>query len=487
MEPFNIVDLIENNPITKLSTTYQNTLLTKIKAKFTETEQQLFVASFYGFLKYDSNTDFVIDLDDVWKWVGFAQKVKATVLLEKHFIMDKDYTKSLSQAGKQSDHTRGGHNKEIFMLNVATFKRFCLKAGTKKADEIHEYYVKLEETLHEVVQEESTELKTQLEQKTILLENTEKTVEKIREKTLVEQFGRNTQCVYYGSIDNVSDTNERLLKFGNSNNLAGRVSQHKETYSNFRLLNAFKVENKLQVENKMKEHPLFAERQRTITIKSKNYIELLSMNGLTFTILDKTIRDIILSSECNPENFKKVLEENKRLKKVIESHDQFNNMNELVLLRAENKNLKIENLRIIKKYNKGAPTFSSPASTFTFEPDSEYDSEYESEPETVTKKEVENYGIVINEIRTKRRDKSDDGFFHIDGRVYKLLEGTRSDVWNGNAYKTSGGLIKNDLLVNKDGKIVSKSKSIEGTINNKLDVVNQRKRDRIKATTGATL
>ena len=487
MEPFNIVDLIENNPITKLSTTYQNTLLTKIKAKFTETEQQLFVASFYGFLKYDSNTDFVIDLDDVWKWVGFAQKVKATVLLEKHFIMDKDYTKSLSQAGKQSDHTRGGHNKEIFMLNVATFKRFCLKAGTKKADEIHEYYVKLEETLHEVVQEESTELKTQLEQKTILLENTEKTVEKIREKTLVEQFGRNTQCVYYGSIDNVSDTNERLLKFGNSNNLAGRVSQHKETYSNFRLLNAFKVENKLQVENEMKEHPLFAERQRTITIKSKNYIDLLSMNGLTFTILDKTIRDIILSSECNPENFKKVLEENKRLKKVIESHDQFNNMNELVLLRAENKNLKIENLRIIKKYNKGAPTFSSPASTFTFEPDSEYDSEYESEPETVTKKEVENYGIVINEIRTKRRDKSDDGFFHIDGRVYKLLEGTRSDVWNGNAYKTSGGLIKNDLLVNKDGKIVSKSKSIEGTINNKLDVVNQRKRDRIKATTDATL
>jgi hypothetical protein len=472
MDPFNIVDLIENNPITKLSTTYQNTLLTKIKAKFTETEQQLFVASFYGFLKYDANTDFVIDLDDVWKWVGFAQKVKATVLLEKHFIMDKDYTKSLSQVGKQSDHTRGGHNKEIFMLNVATFKRFCLKAGTKKADEIHEYYIKLEETLHEVVQEESTELKTQLEQKTILLENTEKTVEKIREKTLLEQFGRNTQCVYYGSIDNVSDTNERLLKFGNSNNLAGRVSQHKETYSNFRLLNAFKVENKLQVENEMKEHPLFAERQRTITIKSKNYIELLSMNGLTFTILDKTIREIILSSECNPENFKKVLEENKRLKKVIESHDHFNNMSELVLLRAENKNLKIENLRIIKKYNKGGPT-----STFTFEPDSDSDSD--SEPETVTEKEVENYGIVINEIRTKRRDKSDDGFFHIDGHTYEILEGTRNDVWNGKAYKTAGGLIKKDLLVNKDGKIVSKSKSIEGTINNKLDVVNERKRLRI--------
>ena len=479
MDPFNIVDLIENNPITKLSTTYQNKLLTKIKTKFTETEQQLFVASFYGFLKYDANTDFVIDLDDVWKWVGFAQKVKATVLLEKHFIMDKDYTKSLTQVGKQSDHIRGGHNKEIFMLNVATFKRFCLKAGTKKADEIHEYYIKLEEILHEVVQEESNELKTQLEQttivleqttivleqKTILLEKTEKISDKIREKTLLEQFGRNTQCVYYGSIDNVSGTNERLLKFGNSNNLAGRVSQHKETYSNFRLLNAFKVDNKLQVENEMKEHPLFAERQRTITIKSKNYIELLSMNGLTFTILDKTIRDIIY--------------EKKRLTKIIESHDQFNNMNELILLRSENKHLKIENLRIIKKYNKRTPTFTSPASTFTFEPHSDPDSESDSEPETVTEKEVENYGIVINQIRTKRRDKSDDGFFHIDGRTYELLEGTRTDVWNGRAYQTAGGLIKTDLLVNNDGKIVSKSKVIESVINNKLDVVNQRKRLRI--------
>ena len=488
MDPFNIVDLIENNPITKLSTTYQNKLLTKIKAKFTETEQQLFVASFYGFLKYDANTDFVIDLDDVWKWVGFAQKVKAKILLEKHFIIDKDY--KISTTPDTKTHTRGGHNKEIFMLNVATFKRFCLKAGTKKADEIIEYHIKLEETLKEVSHEESNELKTQLEQTTILLEKTEKTTEKIREKTLLEQFGRNTQCVYYGSIDNVSDTNEKLIKFGNSNNLASRVSQHKGTYTNFRLLNAFKVENKLQVENEMKEHPLFTERQRTITIKSKNYIELLSMNGLTFTTLDKTINDIILITECNPENFKKVMDENKRLKKVIEEHiddplnppalseiDQFNNMNELILLRSENNHLKIENLRIIKKYNKGGPTFTAPASTFTLDPHSDSDSD--SEPETVTEKEVENYGIVINQIRSKRRDKSDDGFFHIDGCTYELLEGARNDVWNGRAYQTSGGLIKTDLLVNKDGKIVSKSKVIESVINNKLDVVNQRKRLRI--------
>jgi len=47
---------------------------------------------------------------------------------------------------KQTTHIRGGHNKETFMLNIDTFKKFCLKAGTKKADEIHEYYIK-----HQVV------------------------------------------------------------------------------------------------------------------------------------------------------------------------------------------------------------------------------------------------------------------------------------------------------------------------------------------------
>ena len=430
-------------------------------------------------MKYDPNNDFVIDLDDVWKWVGFAQKVKATVLLEKHFIIDNDYKKSLYQPGKQSDHTRGGHNKEIFMLNVSTFKKFCLKAGTKKADSIHDYYIKLESLLHEVVQEESAELKLQLEQNQLQLDKSEKTAEKIREKTLLEHFGRNTQCVYYGSIDNLSDTNEKLIKFGNSNNLAGRVAQHRETYTNFRLLNAFKVDNKLQVENEMKEHPLFSERQRTITIKSKNYVELLSMNDLTFTILDKTIRDIILSNECNPDNFKKLMEENKRLKALIKEHDNFNHMNELILLRDENKKLKSQNLRIIKKYKSNSLSI-----THDSDPDSDSDSPHSVH---VGHQELLDYAIVVNQIRTKRRDRAADGFFHIDGLLYPILEGTRNEVWEGKAYQTAGGLIKTDFVINQHGKIVSKSKSIDGIINNNFDAVNLRRRSRIITDSGPTI
>ena len=166
----NIVELIENNPITKLSNTYQGNLLRKIKDNFNDTEQQMFVSSFYCYLNYNQKNDFVIDLDDVWKWIGFSTKQKAKLLLEKQFINDIDYKSLLIAQVKQIDHTKGGHNKETIMLSIRTFKLFCLKAGTKKADQIHDYYIKLEEILQEIIQEESNELKLQLEQKTNQLE-----------------------------------------------------------------------------------------------------------------------------------------------------------------------------------------------------------------------------------------------------------------------------------------------------------------------------
>ena len=57
---------------------------------------------------------------------------------------------------------RGGNNKETILLTINTFKKFCLKANTKKSDEIHNYYIKLEEVLHDTMNEETVELRNQL-------------------------------------------------------------------------------------------------------------------------------------------------------------------------------------------------------------------------------------------------------------------------------------------------------------------------------------
>lgn len=92
----NIVDLIENNPITKLSGSYQSKLLNKIREKFNTHDQQLFVASFYCYLNV-SKDDYVIELNDIWKWMGFSQKARAKELLMKHFTKDVDYKVLLCQ------------------------------------------------------------------------------------------------------------------------------------------------------------------------------------------------------------------------------------------------------------------------------------------------------------------------------------------------------------------------------------------------------
>ena len=133
MATLNIVELIEKNPITRLSNNYQHKLLTKIKSNFAGEDQQLFVASFYAYLKYNKN-DFLIDLDNVWKWLGFGQKVNAKRVLEKNFTLGIDYKLSLCQLAKQTPPTKGGHNKETFLLNIVTFKKFCLNINFLKFD-----------------------------------------------------------------------------------------------------------------------------------------------------------------------------------------------------------------------------------------------------------------------------------------------------------------------------------------------------------------
>lgn len=57
-----------------------------------------------------------------------------------------------------------------------------------------------------------------------------------------------------------------------------------------------------------------------------------------------------------------------------------------------------------------------------------------------------------------RYNKTPGGRYSIKGAKYEQLVGTRAQVWHGTAYKTSGGLVKSDLMQNKAGRIVSKDK-----------------------------
>jgi hypothetical protein len=260
MQSLDIVKLIEKNSMTRLSKEYQHKLLNKIKDSFTDTQQQLFVSSFYCYLHYRSN-DFVVDFDHIWKWLGFSRKDNAKKVLEKNFVIDTDYKvekaapqvggniidtektfpqvggniiddteKTFPQVGEAAFDTEckdekigiiKGRPSEKITLTVNAFKKFCLKAGTKKADEIHEYYIKLEELLHETMNEESSELREQLKDKTKQNSELELTNKKLK-RHIVRRYEtryKEGNCLYLVTSSEHKDT----YKIGITKNINDRL------------------------------------------------------------------------------------------------------------------------------------------------------------------------------------------------------------------------------------------------------------------------
>jgi hypothetical protein len=459
----NIIDLIEKNPISKLSSTYNGKLLNKIKENFTGFEQQLFVSSFFCYLNYDKNIDFVIDLDDIWRWLGFKQKINAKMLLEKYFKIDIDYknlssidsampsskkifsdnycdkpafpegktvleqndkqilvnsnnildnindkyveklafvaTKASLLEEKESNNIinqelivekniynnyceetalvatkaslqHGGQNKQTIMLNIKCFKSLCLKAQTKKASEIHEYYIKMEEILQEIVEEETDELKLQLAQKDNiifenkeLIQNTKKDKQQAIEKAIIVQFPVNTECIYIGTIDNTNEVGEKLIKFGHTNNLTNRVCDHHNSYDNFSLVMAFRVQNKVEIENLIKTYPKIKRQIRNIEVNGKNKTEIIAYDSNNFTIekLIRYIEDIIHSKTYSIDNLNKLMARNDELENETRDLKEYikNNiktLEETIL----SKTLEINDMKeIIEQQNKKLEVFNA--------------------------------------------------------------------------------------------------------------------------------
>lgn len=69
----------------------------------------------------------------------------------------------------------------------------------------------------------------------------------------------------------------------------------------------------------------------------------------------------------------------------------------------------------------------------------------------------------------KRPTRNEQGNYVIHGVSYPELFGSRTQVNNGNAYKTAGLLTKKDLFKNKHGNIVSLKKHISAKKEKRLE------------------
>lgn len=94
-------------------------------------------------LLFFTKNDFVIDLDNVWKWLGFSRKDHCKRTLEKHFTKDIDYKVALPNSEERKNE--GGFNKEQVLLNIETFKSLCMLAGTENSNKHidHFYYIRI--------------------------------------------------------------------------------------------------------------------------------------------------------------------------------------------------------------------------------------------------------------------------------------------------------------------------------------------------------
>lgn len=245
-----IVKLIETDPIASLSKDYQSKLINKIKSSFPSNNQRLFVANFYAYLNH-SNNEFVISLDDVWKWLGFSRKDPAKVVLEKNFIEKKDYQIIFQQP---LGNSKCGRPSEIITMTINTFKKFCLKAGTSKADEIHDYYIRLEELLYETLNEETNELKEQLQLKeteTFQNEIKHKHAMKIQRHNMLLEILKTKRCVYIGEIKE-----NEFIKIGSSKGINQRNKNLVEEYGNMIFLEVFECDYFREVEENILKDPL---------------------------------------------------------------------------------------------------------------------------------------------------------------------------------------------------------------------------------------
>jgi len=361
MTSLNIVELIEKTPIASLSNNYQNKLAIKIKNKFTNAQQQLFIASFYCYLTYNSTADFVVDLDYIWKWLEFSHKNKAKELLEKHFIKEIDYKNVLDAHIKQG---RGGHNKETFMLTVNAFKRFCLKACTKKADQIHEYYIKLEETLHEIVNEESNELRLQVEEIKKTLTKTQETnkvtVDKLkkditREKhnVFLREFANAGPLVYIIKVKTY-ENGEYVIKIGESRRgVAARYNEHKSKYEETHILDCFLVKRSKDFESFLHNHPdIRLNWVRNLPgHENENELFLIGKN-LSYGVLENIIKTNI--NQFNDVDYQKLSDDIESIKNVVlKQHQQqiLEDSNTIKQL-LDNQNLILNLVKGLEKSNK---------------------------------------------------------------------------------------------------------------------------------------
>lgn len=134
-----------------------------LNLEFTNEEQQIFLQHFKEFLNKDDK--FIINIEFVFKWIGFGRKDHAKRLLKKYFIIDSDYKITLNSLVFHSnvenlklDIKKEGRPVEVILLTPNCFKQLCVLANTDTGKQVRLYYIKMESILIKYLKEKNERL-----------------------------------------------------------------------------------------------------------------------------------------------------------------------------------------------------------------------------------------------------------------------------------------------------------------------------------------
>ena len=283
---------------TQIKNTHEVLLVDFIQKAFdsNDSQQQLFVESFKLYLNHNPDTEFIIDLDSVYEWIGFSRKDPAKRLLFDKFEENVHYKIFFHRSVENSQQAIGsefrGRPSEQIMMTINCFKKFCLKADTKKADQVHDYYIKLENALHQY-------LEFQRNQQLILQ----------RHNLLIENF-KEKPVLYCSQIINSQQPNEEVLcKFGRSNDIANRYSGHCSEFgsNNIFFKHVFECNDNVKAERLLRQHPKIINNVVTRTINNKEHTELITMTSeLTEKVIENVMKEV--TKEINNNSKSKEIE-----------------------------------------------------------------------------------------------------------------------------------------------------------------------------------
>ena len=193
-ESINFSELIKNSKTTlSLSENYKSEMIEILNTEFTEEQQKWFIANLFAYLHFHPTNDYPVNLEHVYKDLGFANKGNAMKTMKSNFSVDEDYKLIIIPREKKQNAGRSEHE---IMLNIDTFKNLCMLVKTDKGKEIRKYYVKLENIYNSMIKKEIENKDKLLEDSKKLIEEKENIIEQLENKPDTYGFESESGYIY---------------------------------------------------------------------------------------------------------------------------------------------------------------------------------------------------------------------------------------------------------------------------------------------------